>query len=91
MLWRKVKLLFADAGYTAKLIGRIKKAFGIDVRIVEKKAAAVFQVLPKRWIVERTFAWLDTNRRNSKEYERLTETSQAMIYLSSIRLMLLKS
>jgi hypothetical protein len=48
-------------------------------------------ILPKRWIVQCTFAWLDTNRRNAKDYERLTETSQAMILLSSIRLMLLNS
>ncbi len=89
--WQKVGLIFADAGYSGKLVERVKKAFNIDVQIVEKKESAAFQVLPKRWIVERTFAWLDTNRRNSKDYERLVETSQAMIYLSSIRLMLLNS
>lgn len=91
MLWRKVKLIFADAGYTGKLIERIKSSCGITVQIVKKEEANHFRVLPKRWIVERTFAWLDTNRRNSKDYERLPETSQAMIYLSAIRLMLLKS
>jgi putative transposase len=91
VLWRNVKLIFADAGYTGKLIERIKNTCGIRVQIVKKDEANRFQVLPKRWIVERTFAWLDTNRRNSKDYERLTESSQAMIYLASIRLMLLKS
>lgn len=47
-----------------------------------------FQVLPKRWIVERTFAWLDQNRRLSKDYERLPTTSETFIYLAMIRLML---
>jgi len=89
--WQKVKLLFADGGYSGKLVDRVKTAFGIELRIVEKNSSTAFQVLPKRWIVERTFAWLDSNRRNSKDYERRVETSQAMIYLSSIRLMLLKS
>lgn len=89
--WQKVNLVFADGGYSGGLVDRMKRAFGIEVQIVAKKQPAVFQVLPKRWIVERTFAWLDTNRRNSKDYERLVETSQAMIYLSAIRLMLLKS
>jgi transposase len=42
----------------------------------------------KRWIVERTFSWIDTNRRNSKNYERLNNTSVAMVHLSAIRIML---
>jgi putative transposase len=89
--WCKIKVLFADGGYSGKLIERIKKVFGIEVGIIQKLSSASFSLLPKRWIVERTFAWLDTNRRNAKDYERLTETSQAMIYLSAIRLMLLNS
>lgn len=47
-----------------------------------------FQILPWRWIVERTFAWLGRSRRLSKDYEFLPETSEAMIYLAMIRLML---
>ncbi len=46
-----------------------------------------FQVLPRRWVVERTFAWIDHNRRMSKDYERLTETSEAFIYVAMSRLM----
>ncbi|MBF0155323.1 MAG: transposase, partial [Magnetococcales bacterium] len=46
-----------------------------------------FKVLPRRWVVERTFAWLNVNRRLSKDYERLTETSESMIYAAMIRLM----
>jgi putative transposase len=47
-----------------------------------------FRVLPRRWVVERTFSWLGQNRRLSKEYERLPETSEAMIYVAMSRLML---
>ena len=46
-----------------------------------------FQVLPRRWVVERTFSWIDQNRRMSKDYERLAETSEAFIYVAMSRLM----
>ena len=46
-----------------------------------------FRVLPRRWVVERTFSWIDHNRRMSKDYERLTETSEAFIYVAMSRLM----
>jgi putative transposase len=46
-----------------------------------------FQVLPRRWVVERTFSWADQNRRMSKDYERLPETSEAFIYVAMSRLM----
>jgi len=46
-----------------------------------------FKVLPRRWVVERTFSWIDQNRRMSKDYERLSETSEAFIYLAMARLM----
>ncbi len=46
-----------------------------------------FQVLPRRWVVERTFSWINQNRRMSKDYERLTETSEAFIYVAMSRLM----
>ena len=46
-----------------------------------------FVVLPRRWVVERTFSWLSQNRRMSKDYERLTETSEAFIYVAMSRLM----
>jgi putative transposase len=45
-----------------------------------------FQVLPRRWVVERTFSWMDQNRRMSKDYERLTETSESFIYVAVGRL-----
>ena len=46
-----------------------------------------FQVLPRRWVVERTFSWIDKNRRMSKDYERVPESSEAFIYVAMSRLM----
>ncbi len=46
-----------------------------------------FQVLPRRWVVERTFAWLSQNRRMSKDYERLCASAEAFIYVAMTRLM----
>jgi putative transposase len=46
-----------------------------------------FVVLPRRWVVERTFSWIDQNRRMSKDYERLAATSEAFIYVAMTRLM----
>ena len=46
-----------------------------------------FVVLPRRWVVERTFSWIEQNRRMSKDYERLSESSEAFIYVAMSRLM----
>jgi putative transposase len=59
------------------------------LEIVEKsKEQSGFQVLPKRWIVERTFAWLVRQRRLARDYERLPQTSEAFIYAAMVRLMI---
>ena len=86
--WRKIIKIFADGGYSGSLIEKVKTAFRIDFEIIKRDEQHQFKVLPKRWIVERTFAWIDTNRRNSKNYERLNQTSVAMVHLSAIRIML---
>lgn len=86
--WRRIVKIFADAGYRGKLIDKLKTTFKIELEIIKREELHTFKILPKRWIVERTFAWLDTNRRNSKNYERLNNTSVAMVHLSAIRIML---
>ena len=86
--WKKVVKVFGDGGYRGKLIEWAKQKTEIDLEIVKRNELFKFKVIPKRWIVERTLSWLDTNRRNSKFYERLNETGVAMIYLSAIRIML---
>jgi putative transposase len=60
---------------------------GVAVNWEELLPPKGFQVLPKRWVVERTFSWIDQNRRMSKDYERLPETSEAFIYVAMTRLM----
>jgi putative transposase len=60
---------------------------GVAVNWEEILPPKGFQVLPKRWVVERTFSWIDQNRRMSKDYERLPESSEAFIYVAMTRLM----
>ena len=86
--WKKIIKIFADSGYRGELIGVVKNRFKIELEIIKRNELHTFKVLPKRWIVERTFSWIDTNRRNSKNYERLNNTSVAMVHLSAIRIML---
>lgn len=86
--WRKIIKVFADGGYRGKLIETIKTKFAITLEIVKRNELHIFKILPKRWIVERTFAWLDTNRRTSKNYERLNDTSVAIVQIAAIRIMI---
>jgi putative transposase len=87
--WCRLKLIWADGGYRGELIEWVKHTLGWTLQIVEKLGGQVgFQVLPKRWIVERTLAWLNRQRRLSKDYERLPATSEAFVYVAMIRLML---
>ena len=62
--------------------------FGRVIEIVKRTKLHEFEVLPKRWIVERTFAWLGRYRRLSKDYEEHCESSEAMIHLAMINLMI---
>jgi putative transposase len=86
--WGRIIKMFGDGGYRGKLVEWAKQEMEIDLEIVKRNELTKFKVLPKRWIVERTLAWLDTNRRNSKFYERLNDTGIAMIHWSAIRIML---
>ena len=85
----RLRKIWADGGYTGELLERVKD-WGKWVLEIVKKAdkAEGFQLLPHRWIVERTFAWLGRYRRLSKDYEVFVETSETMIRLAMIRLML---
>lgn len=84
-----ISLVWADGGYAGKLIEWLQQWCGWVLEIVRKLEGQVgFQVLPKRWLVERTFAWLGHSRRLSKDYEELLENSEAMVQIAMIRLML---
>jgi len=85
----RLKKIWVDAGYKEKFIEWFQEKCKWMVEVVKRRADAVgFEVQPKRWIVERTFAWFYLFRRLSKDYEYYPETSENMIYLASIRLML---
>jgi len=86
--WKRIVKLFADGGYSGTLADKVKQRFKIIVEIIKRNEAKSFKILPKRWIVERTFSWIDTNRRTAKHYERLNETAVAIVHLSAIRIML---
>jgi len=84
----KLKLIWADGGYAGKLIAWVDKHCGWTLEIVRRcDDVKGFKVLPKRWIVERTFGWLGRYRRLSKDYEEHTESSEAWIYISMTHLM----
>jgi putative transposase len=90
--WTDIEKIFADSGYlppkhrtthTHSTLG------SYELEIVRKpQATEGFQPVPKRWVVERTFGWQDTNRRLSKSFERLPSTEEAMVELAAIRTML---
>ena len=84
-----LSLVWADGGYAGKLIEWLDHGCGWVLEIVRKlEQQTDFQLLRKRWIVERTFAWLAHSRRLSKDYEERMENSEAMIHIAMIRLML---
>lgn len=92
-LWEKmkrIKVIFADSAYgRSGLPEWIRSTLRFTIELVKRPAGATgFQILPKRWIVERTFAWLSFSRRHSKDYERNPETSETLIRISMIHLML---
>jgi len=88
---QRLRELWVDSGYRAAWVALwvwdLKCVHKIDLEVTEN-AGPGFQVIPWRWTVERTFAWLLNNRRHSRDYEILTINSEAMIQLSMICLLL---
>ncbi|MCC6192115.1 MAG: transposase [Anaerolineales bacterium] len=81
----RLKLIWADGGYE-DIVAWVKQHCGWLLEIVRRpEGAKGFVVLPRRWVVERSIAWLTRNRRLSKDYERRTASSEAFIYFASIR------
>ena len=86
----RIQLVWADGGYQGEELANwvshlLKWTWQVVMRNDDIKG---FVVIPKRWVVERTFAWLSFNRRLSKDYEKHTQNSESMIYLAMIQLML---
>lgn len=92
--FNRLKHFFADQGYNGQQmqnwISKTFKALGWTLEIVNKIHKKAFAVLPKRWIVERTFGWLNLYRRLSKDYEYSTKSSETMIQITMIHIMLKK-
>jgi putative transposase len=100
----RLQHIWADQGYTGTLVRWAAQEYGWTVQVVYlthrqvKRFApdaladlgyeAGFHVIPRRWVVERTFSWLGRHRRLSKDYERLASTEEVLIYLVGIRLLL---
>ncbi|MBS0646805.1 MAG: transposase [Verrucomicrobia bacterium] len=78
----------ADGGYQGALIEWVQETLGLELEIVKRSDVKGFEVLPWRWIVERILAWISRNRRMSKDYERLPETTESWIYLAMTAVML---
>jgi putative transposase len=88
----RLRLIWADGGYAGALVAwlaRFRPRHPLRLEIVKRSDnVRGFVVQPRRWIVERTFGWLNRYRRLSKDYETLPATSETMIYVAMIRLML---
>ena len=88
-IFSKLKIIWADGGYRGRFVRLGQNVFGRKIVVIKRlSASAGFVLLPKRWVVERTFGWLANFRRHSRDYERKTESSEAMIYISMIQIML---
>jgi putative transposase len=84
-----IEKIWADGTYRGNLIDWVQETLTAVLEIVSREPGQKgFKVQPKRWVVERTFAWLGNYRRLSKDYERLLSSSEGMIYLASINTML---
>ncbi|MBB5935576.1 transposase [Streptomyces zagrosensis] len=93
--FRTVAWVWADGGYAnsvdSTLLSWARDALNLAVEIVKRTDDVKgFKVLPRRWVVERSFGWLVRNRRLARDYERLSATSEAMIKVAMIRLMLVR-
>ena len=85
----QIKKMLVDGGYTGQnFADAIKQITGADVEVVKRNELHTFDVLPKRWIVERSFGWLDKCRRLWKNPERLLQNSFQMVSLAFIRIIL---
>jgi len=86
--FHRLKLIWADGGYAGQFTLWARQTFGRIIEVVKRSEVSRFVVLPKRWIVERTFAWLGRYRRLSKDYETLPASSETMIQIAMINVMI---
>jgi transposase len=90
----RVQSLLCDSGYTGQPFAQgVREILGehVTVQVAKRSELHAFKVMPKRWIVERSFAWLDKNRRLWKNCERLLNTSLQFVHLAFLALLLRRS
>jgi putative transposase len=87
-LYATVTRVFADQGYTGKLIALVYSTLHIHIEIIKRSEVRVFKLLPRRWVVERTFGWFGFYRRLAKDYERYPTHSEAFVYIAMSNIML---
>ena len=86
--FKRLSVIFADGGYLGQTMADAAKDHHASrLEVVKRSELHRFEVLPKRWVVERTLAWLGRNRRLSKDYEQLPQTSEAFAMIAMIRLL----
>lgn len=86
---KKIRKVWVDGGYRGELVNWVKFKCKIVLEVVlHSEEAKGFVLLPRRWVVERTFSWLNNSRRMSKDYERFCDTSETFIYIAMTRLIL---
>lgn len=84
----RLKLIWADSGYDgAPLTGWIRSVAGATLQVIKRTEQHTFRVVPRRWVVERSFGWLLRYRRLVRDYERRTEHHEAMVYWATVLLM----
>jgi len=85
----RLRLIWADGGYAGKLVDWVQEQWGWAVAIIKRAVGEKgFAVLPRRWVVERTFGWLGRYRVLSKDYEQLPDSSEALVLIAMIQIML---
>lgn len=85
---KRIAVIFADQGYTGTLIETVKRTLKFTLTIIKRTEVRTFHLLPRRWVVERTFGWFGFYRRLAKDYERYPAHSEAFVYIATSNIML---
>lgn len=82
-----LELVWADAGYLARQVNdAVSAVAGLRIEIVKRSQPKGWELLPRRWVIERTFAWFGRNRRLARDYEGIVDAALAFIHLATIQL-----
>ncbi len=87
-IYPTIKNIKADAGYRGTFVDEIYDSFGIEVDISQQIKPKEWKILPNRWQVERSFAWLNNSRRLSKDYEIRTNSAESIVMISHLHTLL---